>query len=44
MNLEQAKAQIFEIMKQTVHLNGYTQNQVEAISEVLDPILEKVNK
>jgi hypothetical protein len=39
MNLEQAKAQIFDIMKQTVHLNGYTQGQVDAISKVIDPIL-----
>lgn len=42
MNLEQAKAQIFDIMKQTVHLNGYTQGQVDAMNKVLDPLLNKV--
>ncbi len=43
MNLEQAKSQIFDIMKQTVHLNGYTQGQVDAINKVLDPILNGKN-
>lgn len=43
LNLEQAKAQIFDIMKQTVKLNGYTQGQVDAINKVLDPVLQKIN-
>lgn len=43
MNLDQAKAQIFEIMKQTVHLNGYTQGQVDQINKVLDPVLKQVS-
>jgi hypothetical protein len=42
MNLEQAKAQIFDIMKQTVNLNGYTQAQVDGINKVLDPLLQKI--
>ncbi len=42
LNLEQAKSQIFDIMKSTVHLNGYTQGQVDAINKVLDPILNQV--
>lgn len=43
LNLEQAKAQIFDIMKQTVNLNGYTQPQVDAINKVLDPVLNKIS-
>lgn len=43
MNLEQAKAQIFDIMKKTVNLSGYTQGQVDAISKVLDPVLSNIS-
>jgi len=39
MNLDQAKAQIFDIMKKTVGLNGFTQPQVDLISPVLDKVL-----
>lgn len=44
MNLEQAKSQIFDIMKQTVHLNGYTQDQVDSMNKVLDPLLSKLSE
>lgn len=43
INLEQAKSQIFDILKNTVHLSGYTQGQVEAINKVLDPVLKQVS-
>ena len=40
INTEQAKKEIFDIMKKTVGLNGFTQPQVDLISPVLDKVLD----
>lgn len=44
LNTEQAKKEIFDVMKKAVNLNGYSQNQVEVISTVLDKVLSKGSK
>ncbi len=40
LNTEQAKKEIFDVMKKAVNLNGYSQAQVDVISPVLDKVLQ----
>jgi hypothetical protein len=40
MNTEQAKKEIFDVMKKATGLQGYTQQSVDVISPVLDKVLQ----
>lgn len=41
LNTEQAKKEIFDVLKAAVNLQGYTQSQVDLIGPVLDKVLNK---
>ncbi len=44
LNTEQAKKEIFDVLKAAVNLNGYTQAQVDTIGPVLDKYLADKDK